>query len=427
VKLDELQIENYRMFEKVEVAFDGQLNLIVGANGAGKSSLLRAIATSLWESVRFLAQKADIANPIDHEDVRFVMELVGTRVRFEQRLPTSLSIRFTFDGKPVVVKERRSTTEHNLSEGNNTLDSKSRERIIRLEEDLVLPFVAFYGPKRNTKSSAPSIEEAVSERISRRHGYEGWFEAMTDIDRLQNWVIGKTLERLQCVSELGPAYSAQAEDELEVVNSVLKNVFPGSEGLRFDLRLRSLMVEFRDGKLLPFASLSDGQKGVVALLADICRRMVIMNPQLGMDAPRKTPGILMVDELDIHLHPGWQRMILRLLLESFPMLQIFASAHSPQMIGGVNPNQVLLLVDGAVMHPEVTYGLDASRVLEEIMNVESREREVDEAISLIFKDIENRNLDSAKKRIKTLKSSAPELPEYAQAEAMIRRLETVGR
>jgi predicted ATP-binding protein involved in virulence len=152
-----------------------------------------------------------------------------------------------------------------------------------------------------------------------------------------------------------------------------------------------------------------------------------MNPQLGDKAPQETPGILMIDELDIHLHPEWQRRILQVLSERFPLLQIFATSHSPLMIGGLKPEQVLLLSDGKVSHPQATYGQDANRVLEDVMEVGSRVDKVQEEIGLIFREIEDRQFEAARDRLSILKSEAPDLPEYVRAEALIRRVEVVGR
>ena len=428
MQLNRLSLVNYRSFSRLDVEFDNHLNLIVGWNGTGKSSLLFAIRDLLKPIVRQLGT-FDVADFIKEDNVRFEMQAVGTRIRFERRYPVELDSTLIIDRNEFKFKVTKNSGSELATASSFAVEQNIREKIGRIDKDssVVLPFVALYGPMRNTASTEASLQAAASQQISRRDSYRSWQDALISADDLQTWVIGKTLERLQIISEEGSDSELLVDDELEIVNKTLSNLFWGLKSLRFDLRLRMLMIEFGDGKLLPFRSLSDGQRGFVTLIADICRRMLIVNPQFGVLTPEKTPGILMIDELDIHLHPDWQRKVLRAIRDRFPLLQIFATSHSPQMIGGLEPNEVLLMRDQVVSHPQATFGLDSSRILEDVMEVGAREVEVETEIQLIFKDIEDRNFEDAKKRLASLKSRAPALPEYVRAEALIRRVETIGR
>jgi predicted ATP-binding protein involved in virulence len=429
VQLRKLSVENYRIFDKADFDFDDHLNLIVGWNGTGKSSLLLAIRTVLEPLLRQLGE-FELGDFIDaDDDVRFEMQAIGTRVRFEYRYPATLDALLNIDGELTRYKIQKLSSAV-LSTGTPyDVESMMSAKVRQLDKDpaIVLPFFAFYGPKRNTTSSNASLQNAASEQLSRRDGYKRWSDALISAEDLQTWVIGKTLERLQITSEEGPGSELLVDDELDILNRTLEGSFPGLKGLRFDLRLRTLMLEIDDGRMLPFKSLSDGQRGFITLVADICRRMLILNPQLGTQTPQNTPGILMVDELDIHLHPDWQRRVVRTIRDRFPLLQIFATSHSPQMIGGLKPGEVLLLRHGKMSHPEATFGLDSSRILEDIMEAGSREAEVAEEIRMIFKDIEERKFEDARRRLNSLKSRAPSLPEYVRAEALIRRVEITGR
>jgi len=425
VRLDKLTVENFRVFDRIDFEFDDNLNLIVGWNGTGKSSLLYAIRAVFNDAANELG---DIPNflrgSFKDDNVRFEMHTFGQSVRFERMYPAKLVATYEVDGKFIY----RQIAKGEFKDAPSGKSDQIQQAIIaNVALSDILPFFAFYGPKRNTSVSAASPEAAAKQQLSRRDGYRQWFDALIDAEDLQTWVIAQTLERLQISSEGGPDSQLLENDELGIVNRTLEDALPDLKGLRYDLRFRTLMVEFHTGKLLPFNSLSDGERGFISLIADICRRILIMNPQLGDQAPQETPGVLMIDELDIHLHPEWQRRILHVLSERFPRLQIFATAHSPLMIGGLKPEQVLLLSDGKVSHPEATYGLDASRVLEDVMEVGSREEQVQHEIQLIFRDIEDRKFEAARDRLSKLKSEAPDLPEYVRAEALIRRVEVVGR
>jgi predicted ATP-binding protein involved in virulence len=432
VKLNRLRIDNYRCFEKLECEFDNQLNLLIGWNGTGKSSLLYAIRDVLRGVANALGQTIDLADSIHVENVRFEMQTIGTRVRREYRHPTILFADCTIDGSRASwTLEKNGPSERTQDLKNSLFHVEQRFKgmvgEISRGAQITLPFFAFYGPRRNTQSSDVTLPEAASGTISRAAGYEQWQDALIDATEFQAWVIGKTLENLQIYAEEGPQSPLLLAGELAHLNKLLLGIFPNVKGLRYDLRLRLLAVEYDDQTLVPFASLSDGQRAFIMLIADIARRMLIINPHLNNHVFEETPGIVMIDELDIHLHPEWQRKILQTLCRSFPSLQIFATTHSPKMVSGIAPSKVLVLDGGTVSHPQATYGLDVSRILEDVMQTGARETEVEDEIRSIFSDIDNRNFERAKIKLSRLKTRVPELPEYIRAEALIRRLEVMGK
>src|SRR5207253_331116 len=109
------------------------------------------------------------------------------------------------------------------------------------------------------------------------------------------------------------------------------------QGLRYDLKAKTLLLEWHaldvsKGPATQFEHLSDGQRVVISLIADIARRMCLLNPHLGLEAIRQTPAVILIDELDIHLHPQWQRKIVKGLKTAFPAAQFIAASHSPQVI-----------------------------------------------------------------------------------------------
>ena len=193
------------------------------------------------------------------------------------------------------------------------------------------------------------------------------------------------------------------------------------------MTLRSLMVDLDKKDLLPFAQLSDGQRAMVALIADIARRICLLNPQMGKDVLTKTEGLVLIDELDIHLHPSWQRSIVKTLKTVFPKVQFIATSHSPQIIGSLKPEEVIVLNDGESSHPRVTYGLDSSSVLEEVMDVAQREPAIEKRLTELFSVLEDHDLVKAKQLLAALKQDAPDLPEFSGAEALIRRKEILGK
>lgn len=289
---------------------------------------------------------------------------------------------------------------------------------------LDLHVLAFYRAGRRWTSENISAEFGAMHRVSRFDGYKDWFDAAINLTEFESWFIGKTLEQLQKISKYGHPKNG-FDDELTWVNEAVKSALPECKGLQYDLTSRSLLVDFEDVSF-PFADLSDGQRGMVALFSDIARRMCILNPHMGKNVLKDTSGVVIIDELDIHLHPAWQRSIAPALKKAFPKVQFIAASHSPQIIGSLKPEEVILLDTGAT-HPRVTYGLDSSRVLEEVMGVSEREPEIETLLSELFSTIEDNDLEKAKAQLHSLKERAPDLPEFAGAQALIRRKEILGK
>jgi predicted ATP-binding protein involved in virulence len=234
------------------------------------------------------------------------------------------------------------------------------------------------------------------------------------------------------VSESGNEHHSASEDELSLVNAVVRDAVEGASELRYDFRQKSLLVEWLPTRqpmehVSTFDNLSDGQKTIICLVADIARRMCLLNPHLGMNVIKETPGVILIDELDVHLHPRWQRLIVHSLKTVFPAVQFIATSHSPQILSELQPEEIILLHHDGVDHPRVSYGLDSSRVLEEIMGADARPEAVEALIHQVFAALEDKDLSVARAKIAELRATAPGLPELGGAEALLKRKEAIGR
>jgi len=421
MRLDRLHIKNFRCYEDATFDFQPGFNLVVGVNGSGKTSLLHAVATCFSE---IIGASGHAVHTSDEEDVRVVIKNFENGKRFEKSYPLIL-----------------------LAEGmvfNHTDWKRNREKpasplpipesyilpnpfeLIALDESTDFPILAFYRSERRWKTAGSTNQDAATLKISRLDAYRNWSNAATSLSDFESWIIKKTLEQLQKAFRTGVPLDT-LDDELTWVNSAIEVALPNSKGVFFDVEVSSLLVDMGNGKVAPFSSLSDGQRGIVALFTDIARRMCILNPHLGKDVLKKTTGIVIIDELDIHLHPAWQRSIAPALQKAFPKIQFIAASHSPQIIGSLKPEEVIVLNDGDSSHPRVTYGLDSSRVLEEVMDVAQREPEIEALLLELFSTLEDNDLEKAKLLLQALKEQAPDLPEYLRAEALMRRKEIIGR
>ena len=292
--------------------------------------------------------------------------------------------------------------------------------------------MAFYSASRYWRPAAVSDYAAATQRESIESAYYQWFDASLDASALIGWSIAKSLQRFQTSSETGELFDKIKSDELEQVNAALRSAVEGAKGMRYDLKRTCLLIEWlpvngKSPEPTRFENLSDGQRAIVCMISDIARRMCLLNPHLGEKVTLETPGLVLIDELDLHLHPHWQRALTVGLKKVFPAVQFIVSSHSPQVLDELQPEEIILLRPEGAEHPQVSYGLDASQVLQEIMGTESRTHEVEAAVQALYESLERNDIQDAKKLLDDLRNKAPGIPALSGAEALLRRKQALGK
>ena len=160
---------------------------------------------------------------------------------------------------------------------------------------------------------------------------------------------------------------------------------------------RDLVVEHA-GATLSVRQLSDGERGILALVLDLTRRLALAYPEL-QDPAAQSEAVVLIDEIELHLHPKWQRQIVRNLTAAFPRCQFIATTHSPQVVGEVEHDHIHIVTEDGVYSPSHSFGVDSSRVLEEIMDTEPRSAEVAKLISDISRDADQRLVREARQNL----------------------------
>jgi predicted ATP-binding protein involved in virulence len=219
------------------------------------------------------------------------------------------------------------------------------------------------------------------------------------------------------------------DKQLKSVRVALQIFLPDFTG--FSIRRNPLRMEVKkNGKTMVINQLSDGEKCLIALVGDLARRMAIANPT--RDNPLEGNGIVLIDEIDLHLHPKWQRNIIPRLTEVFSNCQFIISTHSPHVINHVQPENIFLLdqtPQGIVAsHPSKSYGNNADRILEDLMGLETtRPDEVFQELRNIFSLIGSNSLSEAVGKIADLKKKIGTDPEIVKAEVLLARKEIIGK
>lgn len=438
MKLDSIHLKNFRCHANLAVNFGPGFNVVVGINGSGKTSLLKGICQSFYGLVMPMNANHPAALG-DPGDVQLLAMNSGGLYRFEPQYPVVIqatgeafaafctwSLTKTSQvGNPHFSGLLPSGVWQRIQQDNGPMAEATRS-------STHLPLVAFYRANRHWSQPQPHELQAATQRNSRTDGYASWWDASLDAAAFQGWVIAKCLERFQTSSETGVVFDAIKNDELALANVALAAAVEGVKGLRYDLKQKSLLVDWlpdASGTRDPtaFENLSDGQRAVIGLVGDIARRMCLLNPQLGADVTTQTAGVVLIDELDMHLHPRWQRILTGGLKRAFPAVQFIVTSHSPQVIGELHPEEIILLRATGAVHPQVSYGLTSSQVLEEIMGAEARAPAVQHMVHALFHALEHNELENAREKLTELEAVASGIPELVGAQALLRRKEVLGR
>src|SRR5271166_1368278 len=176
---------------------------------------------------------------------------------------------------------------------------------------------------------------------------------------------------------------------------------------------------------------------MLALVADLAIKAVTQNAfllpedELGPEdgelpiVLEKTPGIVLIDELDVHLHPKWQRRVASDLKRTFPAIQFGCTSHSPQVIGEVKPEEIRLLDSNEVTTPKRSFGIDSSRILEELMDATPRDESVGALLSQLFDLIDREDFTAARRLLPQVEAElGPDDPEITRANTLMAFLES---
>lgn len=377
LRIDRLTLSNFRCFEKFTVDLHPDLTVLVAENGQGKTAVLEAIRIALGLFVDTIAGTRQ-ARVFSLSDVRTVRD-EGDKMR--EVFPTEFAAEGDFDGQSIhwsralnhsAVRPRTTTrkAEALRQVAQHLRDQLEEYRNEGGDQVPILPLVAFYGTNRLWREHRLSGREIATglTGITRTSGYSGCLSSSSSLRGIVEWYEVMMSEASGWVPFKVVPLLAGVERAMRVV------LEPTGWGkLHWDRR--ELLVEHAEQGRLPLTSLSDGVRTMIALVMDIARRCVSLNPHLSEDAPLKTPGVLLIDEVDMHLHPAWQQRVVELLQEAFPALQMILTTHSPQVLSTVDAESIRMirLIDGhaTIRKPRFqTRGVESADILAKIMNVD---------------------------------------------------------
>jgi len=219
------------------------------------------------------------------------------------------------------------------------------------------------------------------------------------------------------------------DKQLEAVRQAISSLIPEFSNLQVERSPLQMTLRKKSEKLI-VNQLSDGEKCLLAMVGDLARRLAIANP--GLTEPLEGEGVVLIDEIELHLHPKWQREIIPALTRTFPNCQFIVTTHSPQVISQVKPEGIYILEktdEGVVAkRPESSFGRDSNRILEDLMGVPARPQKIKDRLHELFRLIDEGNLDGARQLSQEIANIiGQDEPELVKASVSIRRKEILKR
>jgi predicted ATP-binding protein involved in virulence len=431
MKILGLTLENFRGIDDLTLDFSGsqKTTVLVGVNGAGKSSILDAIGRALG------AQIDDLSYLLAEKTGRYI-EITRTHLIEHKRGFTFTDVKNGAADCDVTISVDFQSKTDKWSLGFNTSRapieatflggcfSSELRNLLSQDSKSCIPIMVYYPVERRV-SAAPlgppadykfhqlaAYDDAIASKVEFKNFFE-WYRARED---LENEQIRST--------------QTYRDSQLEAVRSAVYRLLPEFSDLGISRSPYPAMTVKKDGQQLNILQLSDGEKCVLALVGDIARRLAIANPSL--DDPLMGEGVVLIDEIDLHLHPGWQRKIIPGLERTFPNLQFIVATHSPQVLSSAKDAAVyvLMAIDGVIKAKKLKapYGKDTNTILTDLMDVDERPADVKKRIAEYFDKIHDNDLEAAEELRKALvKDIDEDDPDLIRGVVLTRRKEILAK
>lgn len=432
MRIDHITLKNYRCFDELRVDFHPQMTVLVAPNGQGKTTVLDAVKVALWPFVAGfdMGSTTNDITGIHIDDVR--REQVRS-LEMDWRLPVSISAdgfirveQLIQEGKllpgprdwpePDIVRPWQiHRSRDKIKKGTKTKDSfvmgeydpretehgltivstyetalkgfaeRLQQRIFSGQQSQPddLPMLGFYGTGRlwSQKKLTTAHEESNPETQSRTFAYRDCLDPASSYKHFAIWFTrafrslrDAQIQRIEkgqsLTSDMVPDLTAPIRTVQQAIDTLLRP-HTGWHSLEYSAEHDELVLNHDAHGHLKVSQLSDGIRNMLAMVGDIAYRCHKLNAHWGADAARKTHGIVMIDEVDMHLHPSWQQTVLTELCAAFPKLQFIVTTHSPQVLSTIRRENIRVL-DGnsAEMPVASTYGQPSGDVMHSVMLVD---------------------------------------------------------
>ena len=413
MKLMTLHIQNFKRLKNLDLELNGKSTVFSGINGVGKSTVLSAINYLMWPALNRLNSAQGTA----------FRSLSADMVHTGQQL-LHLSAEFALNGQTFALQRDYTAPQpgkparsNNQKEMYDNFIGEFVSAYLSGQANANMPLFVTYGTNRSVLdiplrirnrhefSQAAALERASESSLDFRTFFE-WFRNQED---LENEIKSEKQDL------------SYRDTSLECVRAAVCAMLDGVSDLRVK-RSPLRMTVNKDGAEFRVDDLSDGEKCTLALFGDLARRIAMANPHLAN--PLEGEGLVLIDEIELHMHPSWQRRILGALRTAFPNIQFIVTTHSPQVLSEVDANCNLFSLElaetGITAVPYTVYGWDSNGILNAAMETPSRPKPVAQAFRSFYAAVDSENFDDAQHILEQLrKVVAPDDPELTGCEVRL--------
>jgi len=435
MKIERLVLKNFRGIREMDLEFNEKLTVLIGPNGAGKSSILHAIAFPLsdifkqppyWERKKTSGvRNSDILTGESSAEVQVFLRSPGKPDHPDFDLALSR------DESQGVDEAATSTLKK------STLVKQMEEDLRRDRKSSGSLLAVRYLPERHIGRGharpvgrdvlAPSFAYGSALDCGRGHRrFFSWFRKVQNSDLMSLEVPWNEALQMLKRGERPPG----TDSHLFAVRTAIADFIDG-RALHFE---ENAFYIDKGGQTLSINQLSDGERVLLGLVGDLTHRLSIAYPHLtgSGELLQKAEAVVMIDEMELHLHPKWQRMAVPRLLKTFPNVQFIITTHSPQVLGEIHSKNIMLLEDTpqGIQHSRFSrevYGMTSGHILEALMGTPERTEKVEDAIGEAYAAIERNDLKRAKKLLAKLTEDSKDSPELEPIAMRIRRKEAIGK
>lgn len=359
--INTIYMKNYRRFAEAKFSFPSRFTVIIGNNAAGKTTAMDALSFAIGCFVRGLdtgyhSTQNESPRSIYPEDVRWAP---GYGTERKEQFPVIIEAEGKLFDQPNTWSGRQEGMDRQrnkvlLDKGEKKIEeaAKRAQVIARSEqesEQVILPLLAYFGPERlgtglrltKRKDEGKSKVEQVpyAKQGARLEGYIDCLSPKSSGKQFKSWF--KTLE--DRVSKFADPIDIQ---QVKLFSEKISEIIPAYRNIRYDFAKDEIAGFFEDAEgnvtNLPLSSLSNGFQNFIGILADLSYRCIKLNPHLKEKAA-EVPGIVLIDEIDLHLHPTWQRRVVADLKRAFPNVQFIVTTHSPFVVQSLKAEELINL------------------------------------------------------------------------------------
>lgn len=400
MQLQSVRIKNFKGIDEKEITFKPGFNLIKGANGTGKTSILEAIAVGLGG---FIAGLPDVATRhFTSDEVRTVFMKTGDGSYNKTNvMPLEVSIEAVLEGKEYKWTRGKSSINASRSTTQPRDICKKAEKMSE-DSSAEFPLLVYLSASRVWSQRRERTENIFRKQYFRTVGYTDALIDASNIKLLMNWCM-----KMEMVAWQKDKKIAEYEAVKQAVARFM-DIMEESDGheVFYDKQEEQLMYKV-DDTMLPIMQLSAGYQSLVWMAFDIAYRMAVLNPDK-KEHIAETKGIVLIDEIDMHLHPRWQWNIVNALKTVFPNVQFIAATHSPILFAASNDLWLIDVEEEEVKYTKSRCGYDANAVLEIFMGAKSQNKDTEKLIQSIYVFIQTKQYELAEEKIQELASITSE-------------------